>query len=90
MFVVAALPDGRPTSGSRDKTVRIWDVETSKCVRVLGGHGGNVYGVATLPDGRLASCSFDKTVRIWDVDTGECVQVPTGHGHYLIGSGGTA
>jgi WD40 repeat protein len=37
---VCALPDGhRVVSGSHDKTLRVWDVETGSCERVLEGHG---------------------------------------------------
>ena len=57
---------GRPASGSGDKTVRIWDVDTGGCVQVLTGHGDWVYEVAALPDGRLASGSGDKPAQVWD------------------------
>jgi WD40 repeat protein len=41
---VVALSDGRRVvSGSVDKTLRVWDVDTGECVRELKGHGrGNV------------------------------------------------
>jgi WD40 repeat protein len=38
---VVALSDGRRVvSGSKDKTLRVWDVDTGECVRELKGHGG--------------------------------------------------
>jgi WD40 repeat protein len=38
---VVAMSDGRRVvSGSEDNTLRVWDVDTGECVRVLKGHGG--------------------------------------------------
>jgi WD40 repeat protein len=37
---VVALSDGRRVvSGSKDNTLRVWDVDTGECVRELKGHG---------------------------------------------------
>jgi WD40 repeat protein len=55
-------------SGSSDKSVRLWDVESGRCVRVLEGHTDNVVTVAWSVDqcraisGDRASC-----IRIWDL-----------------------
>ena len=39
MFSVAVSGDGkRVVSGSDDKTVRVWDVETGECLKVMEGH----------------------------------------------------
>jgi WD40 repeat protein len=70
----------RALTGSVDTTVRLWDVETGRCLRVLEGHTREVTTVAWSADGRRAlSGSFDKTVRVWDAETGRCLRVLEGH-----------
>ena len=83
---VAFSPDGRlGLTGSEDTTVRLWDVETGRAVRVLEGHKNRVWSVAFSPDGRLAlSGSEDGTVRLWEVETGRAVQVLEGHSGQVI------
>jgi WD40 repeat protein len=78
---VAFAPDGRLlASGSPDKTIRLWDVQTGRLVRTLAGHTDSVFSVVFAPDGRwLASGSTDTTVRLWDVPTGRLVCTLEGH-----------
>lgn len=66
---IAISPDGTwAVSGSDDKTVRIWNLESGKCRMTLKGHAGDVSSVAITPDGkRILSGSLDKSVRIWEV-----------------------
>ncbi|CAG7848072.1 COMPASS-like H3K4 histone methylase component WDR5B {ECO:0000303/PubMed:19567704} Short=AtWDR5B {ECO:0000303/PubMed:19567704} [Serendipita indica DSM 11827] len=84
---VAFSPDGRRVvSGSDDRTVRLWDVETGAQIgSPLEGHTGWVMSVAFSPDGqRIVSGSSDRTVRLWDVETGAQIGSPLeGHTDYV-------
>ncbi len=78
---VSFSPDGLTlASGSRDRTLRLWDVNTGEERRTLTGHTDSVSSVSYSPDGRtLASGSSDGTVILWDVNTGEERRTLTGH-----------
>ena len=66
---VSFSPDGMTlTTGSWDKTVRLWDAITGRHLKTLTRHMSTVYNVYFSPDGKtLASGNDDKTVRLWDV-----------------------
>jgi WD40 repeat protein len=73
------LPNGRLISGSHDKTLRIWNVQTGqqsnpkgKCELILEGHTDAVFCCTILPDGRIVSGSYDGTLKIWNSQTGNC------------------
>lgn len=75
--------DGRIiASGSGDRTVRLWDIETGGSVLVLSIEDG-VTTVAISPDSKfVAAGSLDKSVRVWDIKTGylsERLEGPDGH-----------
>jgi WD40 repeat protein len=60
-------------SGSSDKTVRVWDVETGQIIASpFEGHTSLVRTVTFSPDNKqVLSSSPDKTIRIWDIATGQ-------------------
>ncbi|MBM4039870.1 MAG: DUF1080 domain-containing protein, partial [Planctomycetes bacterium] len=72
---VAFSPDGTlVATASRDRTLKLWEPATGKCLRTFQGHLGWAECVAFSPDGkRLASASMDGTVRVWDIETTRCL-----------------
>ncbi|KAI0258840.1 WD40-repeat-containing domain protein, partial [Gloeopeniophorella convolvens] len=65
---VAFSPGGdHLTSGSDDRTIRVWDSRTGEMVAgPFSGHARLIWSVAFSPDGRsIASGSEDGTVRLW-------------------------
>ncbi|MDB6174113.1 MAG: afsR [Chthoniobacteraceae bacterium] len=84
---VAVSADGRrAVSASDDETLRVWDLETGRCLRILKGHSFWVNGVAVSADGRRAvSASDDETLRVWDLESGRCLYTLEGHSFWVNG-----
>lgn len=65
-------------SGSRDTTLRLWDVRTGRCEHVLTGHVAAVRCVQY--DGRrVVSGGYDFMVKVWDAEAEVCVHTLQGH-----------
>jgi len=60
-------------SGGSDKTIKLWDVQTSGVIKTFHGHTSWVNSVSISADcTTIASASHDKTIHLWDVQTGGC------------------
>lgn len=74
--------DGRfAVTGSDDGPVRLWDLRTGECVRMLKGHSQSISSADLTPDGRFAvSSASDGAVRYWDLTDGTCLRTFTPRG----------
>ena len=81
-------PDGaRIVTPSGDKTVRVWDAATGKCLATLTGHEKEVWRARFSPDGsRIVTASADATVQVWDAATGKNLATFAGHENWVMGA----
>ena len=81
IWSVAFRPNGvMLASGSQDRTIRLWNLNTGKLKTTLTGHTDAVNSVAFSPDGQtLASGSWDGTIRLWNPNNGNLKTTLTGH-----------
>ena len=71
------LNNGNLVSGSNDKSIKIWDLESKSCAKTLIGHSGYVFSLLEHSSGKLISGGgiIDRTSRMWDVISGECTNI---------------
>lgn len=71
-------------SGSRDKTIKLWDTLTNQCLFTLNGHNNWIRGIVFHPGGKfLLSTSDDKTLRIWDLKNKRNNKTLDAHTHFV-------
>jgi len=59
--------------------IRISDIITGKCLKILNGHKGYVNCLVKLNENELASGSDDKTIKVWNLDDRRCLYTLYGH-----------
>ncbi|MCP4547148.1 MAG: TIR domain-containing protein [bacterium] len=87
IFSIVQLDQGRIVSSSRDKTIRVWDIEARDSLRILEIFSLSkdieechraVYHMTALADGRVAFAS-GWTIYLWDADDKQETIVLRGH-----------
>ena len=67
-------------SGSRDNTIKLWNLQTGKLICTLFGHSAPVLAIAISSDGQiLASGSADQTIKLWHINTASLIRTIEGH-----------
>ena len=74
-----ATQRNRVVTGGFDRTLRLWDLGSGECVRLMAGHTHSVRCLALTEKSRVASGSGDKTIKLWDLGTGACIKTLSGH-----------
>ena len=69
---VMVMSDNRTiVSGSHDKTIRTWNMDTHECTGILEGHETRINCLDVTPDRTLCiSGSQDGSIRLWDLYSG--------------------
>lgn len=72
-------------SGSRDRTIKLWDPLHSICLMTFSSHENWVRSVVFHPFGKhLISCGDDKSIRVFDIKEGRCIRtIPDAHTHFV-------
>lgn len=65
-------------TGSFDRTIRVWNLETGQEIRQLTGHTRGVRALQ-FDKCKLVSGAMDNTLKIWDWHTGRCIRTLEGH-----------
>ena len=78
---VSVTPDCRRAVSASvlDSHLRVWDMESGKCLRILEGHTDIVRDVCINADGqRAVSISDDSTLRVWDLEKSNSSEMQAG------------
>jgi WD40 repeat protein len=83
---VAVFPDRRRMiTGSYDKTLRIWDLETGVVLKKMEGHSNWVFALGVSRDGQIiASGDASGEIIAWHGETGESLTQPIKAHSYQI------
>lgn len=71
-------------SGSRDKTIKMWDVSSEMCLFTLVGHDNWVRSILFHPSGKyVLSGGDDRTLRVWDIANKRNCKTLDAHQHFV-------
>ncbi len=78
---VCLSADGRiALSGAKGMTVKLWEVESGKCLHSFAVHNSDVFSVCLSADGRyVLAGGWDGTLKLWEVKTEWCLRTFKGH-----------
>jgi WD40 repeat protein len=84
VFGVEAIPMGqRAVSVGRDRRLRLWDLESGACIRILQCQEDWLPSeLSVSPDGRRAiTGGFEQPILVWDLERGVCLDRLAGKGN---------
>ena len=78
---LVAVNETTVASGSLDKMIKLWDIESGESTLQLEGHEDVVNALAVVSPGILASGSGDNSIKLWSIsgdDKGTCTRTLDG------------
>jgi WD40 repeat protein len=83
-YLVLSPDNLKIVSCACNTNIKIWDIKTSKLLRILTGHENRVYCVAISYSGhRIISGGYDRSIKIWHGVTGRLIRTLRGHTHSI-------
>ena len=61
---IEILSNEKIFSGSADRTIKIWEVNTGNCLQTLEGHTNFVISIKVLSEEKIISGSWDKAIKV--------------------------
>lgn len=80
-FRTAAYAGGSiVVTGSNDKMLKFYDLNTGRLFAKVGGHAGSIYSISVSPRfGLVLTGSYDSSARLWSLETRKCLGILQGH-----------
>ncbi|ETO04983.1 G-protein beta WD-40 repeats containing protein [Reticulomyxa filosa] len=72
-------------SGSHDETIRVWNVETNKQIKLFNGHSHWPYHYHNHHQNIICSSSSDTTILFWDIKGNQQFQIFNRHTYAIFG-----
>jgi len=70
-------------TGSYDRTVRVWNMETGDEIHCLKGHTRAVRALQ-FDEAKLITGSMDCSIKVWDWRRGKCIRTLNGHSEGVV------
>lgn len=68
-------------SGSVDRTMKLWDIGTGKCVSTMHGHKSYVKTLQFFAYALASGGGCESEIKLWDIRSAKCVRRLFGHHH---------
>jgi len=64
-------------SGCDEGSIKIWDIETSECLKTINVHSSTISNIVLISNERFVTCSLDSTIKLFD-------RIFIGHGNFSV------
>ena len=66
--VLKWLGNDTMASGSKDGSIKIWQIESGECLETFSGHAKEIAALVLVNKNRMASFAPNESVRVWNID----------------------